>query len=173
MATSKARGSSARKGSVSTKRSSSTKKRSSSKKARAASPAKSVTHDVGLAAVMERLGVDSSVVETWRDHAKETISSQVKGQLEDFDINDALDRAREYASLSSEKVRAISKKNPKAFFSGLAAVLVGAGLIATAAAKSSGSKKSSSTSGSKSASSSNPSSRKSSRKRSSKKSATS
>lgn len=169
MATSKASGSPARKGSGSTKRSSSTKRKSSKAKASATSPVKSVTHDVGLAAVMQRLGVDPSVVETWRSHAQETITTQLKDQVEDFDINDALDRAREYASLSSEKVREISKKNPKAFFSGLAAVLVGAGLIATAAAKSSGSKRSSSTS----ASSPSASSRKSSRKRSSRKSASS
>lgn len=163
MATRKASGSAARKSGGSTKRSSSsTKRKNSSAKRSRTSPAASVTHDVGLAAVMERLGVDSTVVETWRDHAKETITSQIKGQLEDFDINDALDRAREYASLSSEKVREISKKNPKAFFSGLAAVLVGAGLIATAAAKST-SKKSSPAGASTAASSS----RKSSRKRSS------
>ncbi len=166
MATTRKSGSSARKSSGGAKRTSSTK-RSGSTKRGSASPAVSVSHDVGLAAVMERLGVDSSVVDTWRTHAKETITSQIKDQVEEFDINDALDRAREYASLSSEKVREISKKNPKAFYSGLAAVLVGAGLIATAAAKSSRSKKTSASSGSSSTS------RKSSSKRSSRKSASS
>lgn len=172
MATTRTSGSSARKSTGSAKRSTSGTKRKTATTKSGVSPAASVTHDVGLAAVMERLGVDSSVVETWRNHAKETITSQLRDQVEDFDINDALDRAREYASLSSEKVREISKKNPKAFYSGLAAVLVGAGLIATAAAKASRSKKSSSSSAG-SASSSGASPRKSSRKRSSRKSASS
>ena len=124
--------------------------------------------NAGIAAVLERFGLDASVVDDWRAAAKQTINDKVKDGVEDFDISEAVDRAREYAAMSSEKLKEISRKNPKAFYSGIAAVLVGAGLISAAAAKSGGKRSSGSTSSSSKSSSSSSSksggSKKSSRK---------
>lgn len=109
-----------------------------------------------LGAVLERFGLDASVVDDWRAAAKQTINDKVRDGVEDFDIAEAVERAREYAAMSAEKLKEISKKNPKAFYSGIAAVLVGAGLISAAAAKSSGTR---SSGGSSKASSSSSSSK--------------
>jgi len=89
----------------------------------------------GLGAVLERMGLDETVVDVWRNQAKGVVTSKINQKVHDFDVEYALDRAREYATMSADTLKNVSRKNPTAFFSGIAAVLVGAGLIAAAASK--------------------------------------
>lgn len=88
------------------------------------------------------------MVDVWRDR----VSGPVGKQIEKIDVSEALEKAREYASMSGEAIKKAGGKNPKMFYSGLAAILVGAGLMASARgakAKKSGSSGKSSSSGSK------------------------
>ncbi len=55
--------------------------------------------------------------------------SKLKGQLENVDIDEYLDTAREYLKGSSTKVTSYTKENPAKVAAGVAALVLGAGLI--------------------------------------------
>jgi hypothetical protein len=86
-----------------------------------------------LQGTLEKLGIDESVVGLWRAQAKRVVASKIQHSVEDFDVDTAIESAKKYASMSSEKLKEISKTNPKAFYGGIAAILVGASLITAAA----------------------------------------
>lgn len=106
-----------------------------SKSRKAASPSrKSASRGGGgdVMTAMQKLGVDESVVDLWREQMKSNVAKKMQSSIEEFDVDDAINMAKRYASMSSEKLKEVSKKNPKAFYGGLAAILVGAGLLAAA-----------------------------------------
>lgn len=133
---------------------SSRKSSGSSKSGPAKSGSSSATSKAGvtLAGVLDKIGADS-MVDVWRDR----VSGPVGKQIEKIDLSEALDKAREYASMSGAAIKKAGGKNPKMFYSGLAAILVGAGLMASAR----GAKAKKASSSGKSSSSSSKSSKKS------------
>ena len=90
-----------------------------------------------LKSTLKKLGVDESVVDLWRDQAKRTLSKKAQTSIEDFDVAGAIEAAKKYASMSSSKLKDVSRVSPKAFYGGVAAILFGAGLLAAAARSSS------------------------------------
>jgi hypothetical protein len=88
---------------------------------------------VDVKATLQKLGVDDSVIDVWQDQARRALSQKVQTTVDDFDVKDAIDMAKRYASMSSEKLKDVARSNPKKFYSGIAAILVGAGLLAAAA----------------------------------------
>ena len=87
----------------------------------------SSSSEMSLSGVLDKLGTDK-VVDVWRDR----VSGPVGKQVDKIDLSEALEKAREYASMSGAALKKAGGKNPKMFYSGLAAILVGAGLIASA-----------------------------------------
>ena len=102
------------------------------KAASAPRKAHSTIAEPGARSTLKKLGIDESVVELWRDQAKHSVSQKMQSSIDEFDLQDAIEMAKKYASMSSEKLKEVSKKNPKSFYGGLAAILVGAGLLAAA-----------------------------------------
>ncbi len=148
-----------KKSGTSSRKSSGSSSSSASKgsKGSSSSTASSSKAGVTLAGVLDKVGADS-VVDVWRDR----VSGPVGKQIEKIDVSEALEKAREYASMSGAAIKKAGGKNPKMFYSGIAAILVGAGLMASArsakaksgsssgkTSKSSGSKASSKSGGSK------------------------
>ena len=82
--------------------------------------------------LLESLGMSPDTLETIAGNWKNQLSSKVTNKIEETDLREAFDRAREVADGSVDSVKKYSKKNPTLFFSGLAAVLMGAGLLAAA-----------------------------------------
>lgn len=85
--------------------------------------------ETGIEAVVkliQNLGLNEDL---WRGYLGESLARKVK----DTDLKDAGVKVKEFAGLSAEKIKAASQRNPKLFYSGLAAVVLGAGLMARAA----------------------------------------
>ena len=80
----------------------------------------------GVLGLLQKLGMDE---QHWRTYVSDTITNKVQ----DIDFRDVMDRAKEYASMSGDKLKDLSTKNPKMFYSGLAAFILGAGMMASAA----------------------------------------
>lgn len=89
--------------------------------------------DATLTQLLDRLGVSPRMIETMVDTWKSQLSTTVASRIEETDVRDALEKAKIVASGSGEKLKDLSRKNPKLFYSGVAAVLMGAGLLAAAA----------------------------------------
>jgi hypothetical protein len=101
----------------------------SSKRSTSMAPAGEAT----LTQLLDRLGVSPRMIETMVDTWKSQLSTSVAHKIEETDVRDALEKAKLVASGSGEKLKDLSRKNPKLFYSGVAAVLMGAGLLASAA----------------------------------------
>jgi len=86
----------------------------------------------GVLGLLQKLGMDE---QHWRTYVSDTVNTKIQ----DLDYRDVMDRAKEYASMSGDKLKELSTKNPKMFYSGLAAFILGAGMMANAARTSSSS----------------------------------
>ena len=80
----------------------------------------------GVLGLLQKLGMDE---QHWRAYVSDTITNKVQ----DVDFRDVMERAKEYASMSGDKLKDLSTKNPRMFYSGLAAFILGAGMMASAA----------------------------------------
>lgn len=80
----------------------------------------------GVLGLLQKLGMDE---EHWRTYVSDTVTNKVQ----DIDFRDVMERAKEYAAMSGDKLKELSTKNPKMFYSGLAAFILGAGMMASAA----------------------------------------
>jgi hypothetical protein len=80
----------------------------------------------GVLGLLQKLGMDE---EHWRRYVSEAVSNKVQ----EVEFRDVMERAKEYASMSGDKLKELSTKNPKMFYSGLAAFILGAGMMASAA----------------------------------------
>lgn len=80
----------------------------------------------GVLGLLQKLGMDD---ENWRRYVSEAVSNKVQ----EVEFRDVMERAKEYASMSGDKLKDLSTKNPKMFYGGLAAFILGAGMMASAA----------------------------------------
>ena len=98
----------------------------------------------GISEVLKSVNIDESVVQDWRERIRD-----LGGKV---DVKKSLDAAKKLASQSGDAIKKAGGKNPSLFYSGLAAIVVGAGMMTAAhkiktarggsKKKSSGSKKS-------------------------------
>jgi hypothetical protein len=87
-----------------------------------------MAEETGLDAVVklvQNLGLNE---ELWRGY----LGDQVSKKIRDTDLKDATVRVKDLAGLSAEKLKDASTRNPRLFYSGLAAIVLGAGLMARA-----------------------------------------
>ncbi len=83
----------------------------------------------GVLGLLQKLGMEE-------DHLRQYVSDTVTNKIQKIDFRDVMERAKEYASMSGDKLKDLSAKNPKMFYSGLAAFILGAGMMASAARRS-------------------------------------
>lgn len=88
-----------------------------------------MAEETGLEAVVKLIQNLGLKEDLWRGYLGDALAKKVK----DADLKEAGGRVKEFAGLSAEKIRTASQRNPKLFYSGLAAVVFGVGLMARAA----------------------------------------
>jgi hypothetical protein len=79
----------------------------------------------GIIKLIQNVGMNEDL---WRGYLGDAVAKRVK----EADLKDAAVRVRDLASLSAEKIKSSSTRNPGLFYAGVAAIVVGAGLVARA-----------------------------------------
>jgi len=84
-------------------------------------------------ALLQRVGIDETMVNSLMTQWRGQLSEKVSGKIQEGDLVELLDSAREMARTSGSKLKTLSQANPGLFYSGVAAIMAGAGLLAAAA----------------------------------------
>jgi hypothetical protein len=101
---------------------------SSTTERKSASGASTSTSSDGLEGIIKLIQNVGMNEELWRGYLGDALAKRVK----EADLKDAASRVRDLASLSADKIKTSSTKNPGLFYAGVAAIVVGAGLVARA-----------------------------------------
>jgi len=84
-------------------------------------------------ALLQRVGIDETMVNSLMTQWRGQLSEKVSSRIQEGDLVELLDSAREMAKTSGSKLKTLSQANPGLFYSGVAAIMAGAGLLAAAA----------------------------------------
>jgi len=87
----------------------------------------------GVLALLQKFGIDESVVNSLMTQWRTQLSDKVSSKIQEGDLVELLDSAREMARSSGSKLKTFSQANPAMFYSGVVAIMAGAGLLAAAA----------------------------------------
>jgi hypothetical protein len=87
----------------------------------------------GVLALLQKFGIDEGVVNSLMTQWRGQLSDKVSSKIQEGDLLELLDSAREMAKSSGSKLKTFSQANPAMFYSGVAAIMAGAGLLAAAA----------------------------------------
>jgi len=84
-------------------------------------------------ALLEKFGIDETAVNNLMTQWRGQLSDKVSHKIQESDLVELLDSAREMAKTSGSKLKSYSQSNPAMFYSGVVAIMAGAGLLAAAA----------------------------------------
>lgn len=87
----------------------------------------------GVLALLQKFGIDEAVVNSLMTQWRSQLSDKVSSKIQEGDLVELLDSAREMAKSSGSKLKTYSQANPAMFYSGVVAIMAGAGLLAAAA----------------------------------------
>jgi hypothetical protein len=87
----------------------------------------------GVLALLQRFGVDESAVNSLMTQWRGQLSDKVSQTIQEGDLVELFESAREMAKTSGTKLKTYAQTNPAMFYSGVAAIMAGAGLLAAAA----------------------------------------
>lgn len=87
----------------------------------------------GVLALLQKFGIDEAVVNSLMTQWRGQLSDKVSQKIQEGDLLELLDSAREMAKNSGSKLKNYSQANPAMFYSGVVAIMAGAGLLAAAA----------------------------------------
>jgi hypothetical protein len=87
----------------------------------------------GIQGVLRKLGIDETLINGMIDNWRKQLTDTVTSTIQETELRDAFDKVRHVMGGSAETVKTYSARNPKLFYSGVTAVMIGAGLIAAAA----------------------------------------
>lgn len=87
----------------------------------------------GVLALLQKFGIDEAVVNSLMTQWRGQLSDKVSQKIQEGDLLELLDSAREMAKNSGSKLKTFSQANPAMFYSGVVAIMAGAGLLAAAA----------------------------------------
>jgi hypothetical protein len=87
----------------------------------------------GVLALLQKFGIDEAVVNSLMTQWRGQLSDKVSSKIQEGDLLELLDSAREMAKNSGSKLKNYSQANPAMFYSGVVAIMAGAGLLAAAA----------------------------------------
>ena len=87
----------------------------------------------GVLALLQKFGIDEAVVNSLMTQWRGQLSDKVSQKIQEGDLLELLDSAREMAKSSGSKLKNFSQANPAMFYSGVVAIMAGAGLLAAAA----------------------------------------
>lgn len=95
-----------------------------------------VTHaseSEGVMGLLQKVGIDEQTVQNTVQQWRSQLGSNVGKQIEEADLLDLLDKARDLARSSATRVKSSAQANPTMFYGGVVALIAGAGLLAAAA----------------------------------------
>lgn len=87
----------------------------------------------GVLALLRKFGIDEAAVNSLMTQWRGQLSDKVSSKIQEGDLLELLDSAREMAKSSGSKLKSYSQANPAMFYSGVVAIMAGAGLLAAAA----------------------------------------
>ena len=90
----------------------------------------------GVMSLLSKVGLDEATVQgmvaQWRSH----LGSNVSRQIEEADLLELLDKARDLARNSAARIKSSAQAKPSLFYGGVLALIAGAGLLVSAARQS-------------------------------------
>jgi hypothetical protein len=87
----------------------------------------------GIQGILRKLGIDENLINGMIDNWRSQLTQSLTTAIQETDLRDAFDKVRLVSSGSADVVKNYSQRNPKLFYSGVTAVLIGSALIAAAA----------------------------------------
>jgi hypothetical protein len=87
----------------------------------------------GIQGILRKLGIDENLINGMIDNWRSQLTQSLTTAIQETDLRDAFDKVRLVSGGSADVVKNYSQRNPKLFYSGVTAVLIGSALIAAAA----------------------------------------
>jgi len=87
----------------------------------------------GIQGILSKLGIDENLINGMIDNWRSQLTQSLTTAIQETDLRDAFDKVRLVSGGSADVVKNYSQRNPKLFYSGVTAVLIGSALIAAAA----------------------------------------
>jgi hypothetical protein len=87
----------------------------------------------GVMGLLHKVGIDEETVQSTVQHWRSQLGTNVGKQIEEADLLELLDKARDLARGSATRLKSSAQSNPTMFYSGVVALIAGAGLLAAAA----------------------------------------
>jgi hypothetical protein len=87
----------------------------------------------GVMGLLHKVGIDESTVQSTVQQWRSQLGTNVGKQIEEADLLELLDKARDLARSSATRLKSSAQSNPTMFYGGVVALIAGAGLLAAAA----------------------------------------
>ena len=87
----------------------------------------------GVMGLLHKVGIDESTVQSTVQQWRSQLGTNVGKQIEEADLLELLDKARDMARSSATRLKSSAQSNPTMFYGGVLALIAGAGLLAAAA----------------------------------------
>ena len=87
----------------------------------------------GIKGILSKLGIEENLINGMIDNWRSQLTQSLTTAIQETDLRDAFDKVRLVSGGSADVVKNYSQRNPKLFYSGVTAVLIGSALIAAAA----------------------------------------
>ncbi|HEV7923313.1 MAG TPA: hypothetical protein VGR02_21225 [Thermoanaerobaculia bacterium] len=93
----------------------------------------SASEPEGVMGLLHKVGIDEDTVQSTVQQWRSQLGTNVGKQIEEADLLDLLDKARDMARGSATRLKSSAQSNPTMFYGGVLALIAGAGLLAAAA----------------------------------------
>lgn len=90
----------------------------------------------GVMNLLSKVGIDESTIQSTVHQWRSQLGSNVSRQIEEADLRELLDKARDLARTSATRIKSSAQTNPSLFYGGVLALIAGAGLLVSAARQS-------------------------------------
>jgi hypothetical protein len=87
----------------------------------------------GVMGLLSKVGIDEETVQSTVQQWRSQLGTNVGKQIEEADLLELLDKARDMARSSATRLKSSAQSNPTMFYGGVLALIAGAGLLAAAA----------------------------------------
>src|SRR5205085_9157442 len=87
----------------------------------------------GVMNLLNKVGFDEQTVQATVAQWRSQLGSNVSRQIEEADLLDLLDKARDLARTSATRIKSSAQTKPSLFYGGVLALIAGAGLLVSAA----------------------------------------
>jgi len=92
----------------------------------------------GVMNLLSKVGIDETTVQSTVAQWRTQLGSNVSRQIEEADLLELLDKARDLARSSATRIKSSAQTKPSLFYGGVLALVAGAGLLVSAARQAGG-----------------------------------